>query len=217
MELEQVNTRSSSDMIGRPRLILADDHQMVLDSLQAILQDQFEIAAFIRDGQDLLARVLDLQPAVVILDVAMPGLSGFDAARQLTASAAGVKIIFVTVHLEPAYIREALAAGADGYISKGAAAAELVEGIWSVLRGEKYLDSVTKRIMQSEPEEPFPLSVRQREVLRLIAKGMTAKEIATQLSLSVRTAEFHRATLMDKLKLRSTAQLTRYAIEHGLV
>ena len=160
-----------------------------------------------------------LKPDVVLMDISMPGLNGIDAARILKERAPNTKVVAVTMHNSPTYLRECLKAGMAGYVLKQSAASELASAVNTVMRNERY---VTPLLTEQSGEMPEPegdraLTARQRQVLRLIAQGCIAKEIAEQLGISVRTAEFHRVSIMQKLGIHSTAQLTRYALEQGIV
>ncbi len=154
-------------------------------------------------------------PDLAILDIRMPDGDGIEAARRLLAKRPGLKLMFLTMHTEPSYLKRAIDTGAQAYLSKRAPADELLLAIRTVLDGGKYIGPR----MQPEQDEAGvegTLTERQKEVLRLIAQGCSAKEIASRLNISVRTAEFHRAAIMDRLKLHSTAMMTRYAVERGL-
>jgi len=159
------------------------------------------------------------------MDISMPSLNGIDAARQLRKCLPDTKIIFVTMHAEPAYVTEAFRAGASGYLLKRSAASELVNAVHEVLKGRCYVTPlVAQGVLSSAlrttagPEaDPARLSSRQREILQLVAEGHTSKEIAGVLNVSVKTVEYHKARLMERLGLHSTAELTRYAIRHGLI
>jgi len=209
----------------RPRLLLADDHTLVLEGLRKLLEGQFDLVEMVEDGRALLRKAPELKPDVVLLDISMPLLNGIDAARQLRKALPQTKIIFLTMHADPAYVTEAFRAGASGYLLKRSAASELVNAVHEVLRGRVYLTPLVARdmlrsVLGTAPGAaagPTPLSSRQREILQLVAEGHTTKEIAGLLNVSVKTVEYHKARLMQRLALRTTAELTRYAIQHGLV
>jgi DNA-binding NarL/FixJ family response regulator len=199
--------------LARPRLLFADDHQLVLDALSLMAGPHFEVQTSdtLKGFED---SVDQFQPDVAVLDVRMPDGDGFEVARRVMAKYPSLKLMFLSMHTETAFMKRALDMGAKAYLSKRAPMDELMTAIRTVLSGGKYSGST----IQTEPELPADSSLteRQIEVLRLISQGCSAKEIASRLSISVRTAEFHRAAIMDRLKLHSTAMITRYAIEHGL-
>jgi DNA-binding NarL/FixJ family response regulator len=201
----------------KPCVLLADDHMLVLDGLSKLLENDFELAGTANNGMDLLAKAEALKPDVILVDISMPGLNGLDAARGITEKSPASKLIFVTMHSNEAYVREAFRVGASGYVLKSSAASELAHAVNTVMNGGTYIASAIRhRVQPSDQEESKVLTPRQREVLRLIASGSTAKEISTSLKISVRTAEFHKVTIMQKLGIRTTAQLTRFAMENGL-
>jgi DNA-binding NarL/FixJ family response regulator len=167
----------------------------------------------------------ELQPDIVTLDISMPQLNGVDAARKLKKILPRTKLIFVTMHADPAYVNEAFKAGASGYLLKRSAGSELVQAIQSVMDGQCYVTPlVAKGLVQSVITGGRPtvlkeksLTARQREVLQLVAEGMTVKEIASALNLSPKTVEFHKSQIMTELDLHTTAELTKYALVHGLL
>jgi len=203
---------------------LAEDHQLVLEGIKRIVESECIIAGTATTGPEVLSLTSELQPDVVLLDIAMPLLNGIEVARQLKVRHPHTKIIFVTMQLNRDYIREAFEAGGSGYVVKQAAASDLLAAIREVQRGRFYLSP-----MLSEPNGGAPsaeetparlfssLTPRQRQVLQLVAEGKSAKEIAGFLNISVKTVEFHKKHLMQQLNLRSTAELIRYAVEHGWV
>ena len=207
----------------RPRVLLADDHTLVVEGFRKLLEKEFDLVGTVEDGRALLKTAPTLQPDVVLLDIAMPSLNGIEAARQLKKMMPEVKIIFVTMHADPAYVTEGFRAGASGYLLKRSAAAELVQAIQAVLKGQHYVTplitlDLVHALLEDSPElqsKPAPLTPRQREVLQLVAEGQSLKEIASTLKISVKTVEFHKAQIMDQLDLHTTAALTKYAIAHG--
>ncbi len=199
---------------SRPKLLFADDHHIVLDALTFMAGSQYDV----RVVDTLFAfehAIVEFAPDLAILDVRMPDGDGFEVARRVLAQKPGLKLMFLSMHTEPKYVKQAGDVGALGYLSKRAPAEELLLAIRTVLNGGKYIGSRVQAI--AAQEQDAPLTERQIEVLRLISQGLSAKEIANRLSISVRTAEFHRAAIMDRLKLHSTAMMTRYAVEHGIV
>jgi len=207
----------------RTRVLLADDHPLTLEGLRAFLEPHFESVGTVTDGRALVDAALRLKPDLIILDITMPLLNGIDAAVQIRKHLPEVKLLFVTMHVNPAYLEAALNAGGTGYVLKSAAREELLGAIKSVLNGRIYVTPT----LSSEHLERFAdpsraaaalrLSTREREILQLIAEGRAAKEIAFHLAISIKTVAFHRDNLKRKLGLRSTAELTKHAIEQGLV
>ena len=211
--------------MNRPRVLLADDHTLVLDGFRKLLEDQCEIVGVAEDGRALLRKAQELQPDIVTLDISMPQLNGIDAARKLKKMLPLTKLIFVTMHADPAYVNEAFKAGASGYLLKRSAGSELLQAIQSAMDGQCYVTPlVAKSLVNSvitgdrpAASKDEPLTARQREVLQLVAEGMTVKEIATTLNISPKTVEFHKSQIMTQLDLHTTAMLTRYALAHGLI
>jgi DNA-binding NarL/FixJ family response regulator len=209
----------------RPRLLLADDHQIVAEGLRSLLEPEFELVGIVSDGREALAAIESLRPDVVVLDIAMPTLNGIEAARQLRAAGSPVKVVFLTMHRDAAYAARALDAGAAGFVLKHAAAAELVTAIREALQGRTYVTPlIAADLVQAyrarEPGQTGTfdqLTPRQREVLQLVAEGRTAKEIARLLHISPRTAEFHKAHILEALGLQTTAELVQYAIRNGII
>jgi DNA-binding NarL/FixJ family response regulator len=209
------------------RILIADDHLLVLEGLSRLLAPEFEIAGTVRDGRELLTEAERLQPDAIVLDIGMPGMNGIEAARRLGKLVPLAKLVFVTQQLDPAYMHAAFAAGAVGYVAKQSASTELVAAIHDALRGRYYVtplageDAVqfTAQHPRMNPMEMFgsELTPRQREVLQLIAEGKSSKEISSALNISVKTVEFHRNALMDQLGVRTVAELTRYAMSRGIV
>jgi DNA-binding NarL/FixJ family response regulator len=212
----------------RATVLLADDHAIVAEGLASLLRSEFTVVGTVTDGERLLEAVRQLRPDVVVTDLAMPGMSGLDALRRLRADAPAVspapkapRVIVLTMHADPELAAEALRAGASGFVVKHAAGTELVAAIGSVLRGQTYLSpelapAVLGRLAEPGVSGREPLTPRQREVVRLLADGRTMKEVAAALGVSPRTVETHKYQIMSALRLRSTADLVRYALEHGL-
>ena len=207
----------------RVRILLADDHALTLMGMRAILEPHYEIVGTVSDGRTLVDAALRLHPQVIVMDIAMPLLNGIDAAVQIKKHLPEVKLLFVTMHDSPAYLVSALKAGASGYVLKSASSEELLEAIDSALNGSIYVSSrLSKESLEryrdtSSATTALYLSPRERETLQLIAEGRTEKEIAFLLKISIKTVGFHRENLKRKLGLRTTAELTRYAIEQGLI
>ena len=210
--------------MNRIRILLADDHPMVLEGVAKILADKFDVVGKVEDGRALVAAAQQLTPDLIVTDMTMPLLHGLEACRQLKRLV-GSKVIFLTMHADVAYAKEAFQAGASGYLLKRNAASELIDAIHTVIRGQTYITPLVfvddQMPIEYESRSQVPLlkhlTPRQREVLQLIAEGKSLKEIAGILSLSVKTVEFHKAKLMDTLHMQSSADLTKFALSHGLV
>ena len=210
----------------KPRVLMADDHSMILAGLRKLVEVECEVVGMVEDGRALVEAAQKLRPDLILLDISMPLLNGLEAARQLTKLVPESKLIMLTMHASPTYATEAFQAGASGYLLKRSAASELNQAIKSVLQGQQYLTPlITKDVLDSvfKPstgERGTPASTaltpRQREVLQLVAEGRGTKEIATILSVSVKTVEFHRSRIMQQLGIHTTADLTKYAITHGI-
>ncbi len=205
------------------RLIIADGHTLVLEALVPLLADRFTVLATAGDGQTALDLACRLQPDVLLLELNLPRLDGLSVVRELRSRSPGVRCVFVTGHADLHHVRAAFTAGALGYVAKDAAPQDLHEAIERVARGETYVnpglglgpDAVPPRAVTHE--RSGGLTERQREVLRQVALGRTGKEIATDLGISLKTVESHKACITRQLGLRSTAGFTRYAVEHGLL
>lgn len=209
------------------RLLLADDHAMMLEGLTRLLAGEFEIVGSAMNGRILLEEAAKLQPDVIVLDVGMPELNGIEAARRLRKIAPKAKLVFITQQLDPAYIHAAFSIGAFAYVAKQSAAQELIAAIRLAIQGKYYVTPLAikqpERFPESTPTQNpadmfgAKLTPRQREVLQLIAEGKSSKEISTILNISVKTVEFHRNMLMDELGVRSIAELTRYAVSRRII
>jgi DNA-binding NarL/FixJ family response regulator len=207
----------------RPRVLLAEDHTLVREGMRQLLAEEFEVVDAVEDGRALLLAAERLRPDVIILDISMPKLNGLDAARQLVRLCPASRLLFVTIHADPAYVQAAFEAGGHGYVVKSEAAAQVVAAVRTVMAGQRYLAPTTA----SDPRTPPPvaggaalhdgLTARQREILQLVAEGRTAREIGTILTISRKTVEFHKSSIMRLLDLRTTADLTRYALARGII
>ena len=203
-----------------PRTLLADDHMMVAEGLNRLLADHCQMVGTVLDGTSLVEAAVDLQPDLIIADLSMPGLSGLDAISQLRARGVTAKIIILTMYADPRIAKEAIAAGAAGFVSKHAAGQELVSAIHEVVSGRTYLSPQVAERLGGFPlaEKPLAkLTPRQRQVLQLIAKGYRMREIAGALQVSPRTVETHKYEIMRVLGFKNTADLVRYATWLGLV
>jgi len=206
----------------KPRILLADDHTLVLEGFRRILEGHYELVGTVGDGRALLEAAKTMQPDIVILDISMPLLNGIDAAAQLKKICPKAKIIIVTMHANTEYVRSAFEAGASAYVLKRSAVDELEQAIRAVLEGHSYITPlITKELVDvflaTGSEKSGGLTPRQREVLQHLAEGRTAKEIANLMNITPRTVEFHKGQIMDHLNLRTTADLIKYALTHGIV
>ena len=210
------------------RLVLADDHTILREGIRALLEDQPDMAVVgeAEDGRQAVQLTHDLRPNVVLMDIAMPLLNGLEATRQIKRDHPEIHVLVLTMHENEEYIHEVLAAGASGYVLKQAAASELVAAIRAVHHGEAVLSPAITRVviqdyLRSEAAQPViasnELTSREREVLQLIAEGHTSKEIAEMLTLSVKTVQAHRTSLMQKLDLHDRGDLIKYAIQKKII
>jgi DNA-binding NarL/FixJ family response regulator len=212
--------------MSKPRIIISDDHTLMTEGLRRLLEPDFEVVGTASTGRQLIGMVDHVAADAVVLDIGMPELNGIEAARIINKSHPLVKLIFVTQQIDRHYVQAALQAGAAAFVSKQSASSELQLAISSALRGETYVTSVAGidpgGILErsGEPTRDFfgrDLTTRQREVLQLTAEGKTVKEIGVLLRISPKTVEFHKSAVMDQLGLRNTADLTRYALTHGII
>lgn len=212
--MEEAKTETNGQT-ARRKLLFADDHQLVLDAVTFVAGPHFDVKTTdtLKSFED---NIESYSPDLAILDIRMPDGDGFETAKRVLERKPDQKIIFLSMHTEPRVVKKAMELGAKGYLSKRAPLDELLTAIQSVLGGGTYIGSSLQADGVDELAPEGMLTERQIEVLRLIAQGCSAKEIAAKLNISVRTAEFHRAAIMDRLKLHSTAMMTRYAVERGL-
>lgn len=202
---------------------MADDHTLVLAGFRKLLETECEIVRVAEDGRTLVCAAEELHPDVILLDISMPLLNGIDAARQIRKTSPESKLIFVTMHSNPEYVREALSAGGSGYLLKRSAASELVPAIHAVFGGSIYITPILNKELagfMSTPETQLRsclLTPRQREVVQLIAEGRAMKEIAFILNVSMKTVEYHKSCIYSKLGVRTTAALTKYALDNGII
>lgn len=212
-------------MPHRPRVLLADDHRLVAEGLKSLLAPEFDLVGVVEDGRALVEAARTLRPDVVVADIAMPQLNGIEALVQLRQEGDRVPFVLLTMHRDVAYARRALDAGANGFVLKHSAPAELVTAIHAALEGKTYLTpQLAGEVLEAMKEGPeravdpvASLTPRQRQVLQLLAEGRSAKEIASRLAISARTVEFHKYQVMETLGLHTNAELTHFAIKHGLV
>jgi DNA-binding NarL/FixJ family response regulator len=211
--------------VSRPRVLLADDHRLVAEGLKRLLADDFDFVGLVEDGLELVAAAVKLRPDVIVADISMPHLNGLDAMTRLKKTNPDVKVIFLTMHQDPAYARRALEAGASGFVLKHSAPAEVVMAIQAALKGQTFItpalaSDVMRQMQHRSHDQESPASLltpRQREILQLLAEGRSAKEIAALLAISPRTVEFHKYQIMEAHGLHSNAELIHFAIKHGIV
>jgi DNA-binding NarL/FixJ family response regulator len=209
------------------RVLIADDHALVRAGIRALLEriPNTEVIAEASDGREAVESVAKLQPDVVLMDIAMPGLNGLDATRQIVKNWRRVRVVILSMHASEEYVWQALRAGARGYLLKGASLAELELALSFVVRGEIYLSPPLSQqaIMEyvqrtgKQRTRAGTLTARQREILSLIAEGKSTKKVALELNISVKTVESHRMQIMERLNIHEVAGLVRYAIKTGLV
>jgi DNA-binding NarL/FixJ family response regulator len=213
-------TRKKEGPMGRPRILLADDHTILLDAFTALLESEFDVVGAVTDGRALLAECARFNPDVVVLDIAMPLLNGLDAGRQLKSERRSVKLIYLTMNPEPRLAAEAMRLGASGYVLKSSAATELKQAIREALNGRSYITPlITGDVVCSllEAREAPELTVRQREVLQLLAEGRSMKEVGDILNVAPRTVAFHKYRMMEQLRLKTSAELIQFAVKQGVV
>ena len=211
-------------MTNRPRVLLADDHTLLLDAFEKLLAEDCDVVGAVSDGRAVIDAATRLKPDIVILDVAMPLMNGIDAARRLKQLQPGVRIVFLTMNEDPDLAAEAFRAGASGYLLKRSAASELTTAIRELMQHRSYVTPlVTGGLMGSMMREREPsegaddLTGRQREVVQLIAEGRTMKEVAAIMNITPRTVAFHKYRVMAQLQIKTTAELIQYAIKHHIV
>lgn len=205
----------------RPRIMLADDHGMLLEAFRALLEPEFDVVGTVTDGRMVLAQFSTLRPDVVVLDIAMPLLNGLDAGRQLKAQRPSIKLIYLTMNPDPYLAGEALRLGAAGYVLKSSAARELKQAIHEALRGRSYITPLITRdavgsLIGTRPAPP-ELTMRQREVLQLLAEGRSMKEVGAILDVTPRTVAFHKYRMMEQLRVKTSAELVQFAVKTGVL
>ena len=208
----------------RARIFLADDHSLLLDAFKKLLEPEYDIVGTATDGRMMLNMVKKLAPDLVLMDIAMPNLNGFDAGEKLKKILPDVKLMFLTVNEDADMVTKAFRIGASGYLLKSSAASELFEAIDAVLNSKNYVSPKLVRSM----DEAFiknpgnqkvhgMLSMRQREVLQLLAEGKTMKQVASVLNITARTVAFHKYQIMETLDIKSNSELIQYAVKNGIV
>jgi DNA-binding NarL/FixJ family response regulator len=211
--------------MSRPRILIADDHQILAEGICSLLEPEFAVVAIVSDGRALVAAAQQHLPDVIVVDISMPSLNGIEAAVQVRAAGVAAKMVFLTMHRDVAYARRAMEAGAVGFVLKHSVASELLTAVREALQGKTYITPlIAGELLQSyragatrSNDAPARLTVRQREVLQLIAEGRSAKEVAAILKISVRTAEAHKARILESLGLQTTAALVQFAIRSGII
>jgi DNA-binding NarL/FixJ family response regulator len=212
-------------MSALKRILLADDHQIVIDGLRSLLAGEFELCGTAANGRELVEQAVALSPDVIVADISMPLLNGIDAVAQLRERGVTAKVVFLTMHPDVTYLTRALDAGASAYVLKHAASDELVTAIQIALRGGRFASPQLRTPVVDEfldesrrhAKTAVELTQRQREVLQLLAEGKSAKEIGGLLEISPRTVETHKYKMMDDLGVKTTAQLVQHAVKLGLI
>jgi len=209
--------------MASPRVLLADDHALILGAFEKLLTPEFEIVGQVSDGRALVAAAETLKPDVVVLDISMPVLNGLEAGRQIKKKARTIKLVFLTMNEDPDVAAEAFRAGASAFLLKRSAASELATAIREVMQGRSYVTPLmTEGLVGSllnvdEPNPAEELTPRQREILQLLAEGRSMKEVAAVLNITARTVAFHKYRMMEQLKIKSSAALIQYAVKHHIV
>jgi len=211
--------------MSKVRVLLADDHKMVAEGLRALLEPEYELVGIVEDGHELIEKTEQLKPDVIVADITMPSLNGIDAVEQLKKSGSEAKVIFLTMHHDAMYANRGFEAGASGFLLKHSAPDELLTAIREVLKGRTYVTPmIAEELIQTYKDgddvkkDPVrKLTPRQREVLQLLAEGLSAKEVAKSLHISSRTVEFHKYQIMEELGLQTSAELVQFAIKHGII
>lgn len=210
--------------MAKARLVLADDHSIVLEAYKQLLEPEYDVVGTASNGQELLEIAPALSPDVILLDISMPTMNGLDVTRQLRTAVPHAKLIFVTMMSEPFYISQAFDMGASGYVLKQSASTELLSALAAALKNQRYISPQPSLEVQDAIETPWvkpegfssKLTPRQQEVLQLLTKGCSTKEIASTLNVSTKAVEFHKGNITRRLGIRTTAELTRFALSQGL-
>lgn len=208
----------------RARIFLADDHSLLLDAFSKLLETKYDIVGTATDGRMMLKMVTKLAPDLVLMDIAMPNLNGFDAGEKLKKILPDTKLVFLTVNEDADMVSEALRIGASGYLLKSSASDELFQAIDSVLNSKVYVSpKLAESMADAQIKNPGAqkvhgdLSIRQREVLQLLAEGNTMKQVAAELNITPRTVAFHKYQIMETLDVKTNSELIQYAVKHGIV
>jgi DNA-binding NarL/FixJ family response regulator len=211
--------------MSRARVLLADDHRVVAEGLKSILAVEFDVAGVVEDGRAMIVAAKALRPDVIVSDITMPDLNGIEALEELKKHDPNVRVIFLTMHRDVVYARRALEAGARGFVLKQSAPEELIMAVRAALDGRTFITPLlagelldaTKRGPQQTTDQLASLTLRQREILRLLAEGLSAKQIAAKLGISHRTVEFHKYKMMESLGAKTNAEVIQFAVKHGIV
>ena len=211
--------------MSRARILLADDHRLVAEGLKAVLSAEFDLVGVVEDGRALIAATKELRPDVIVSDITMPNLNGIEALEELKKFDPGVRMIFLTMHRDVVYARRALEAGACGFVLKHSAPAELIMAVQAALEGRTFITPILagelldamRRGPAQVVDQAATLTLRQREILRLLADGLSAKQMAQKLGISQRTVEFHKYRMMETLGAKTGSDLIHFAIKHGIV
>ena len=211
--------------MSRPRILLADDHKLVLEGLKKLLESEFHVVGTAADGLELMEAAAKLRPDIIIADISMPNMNGLEAVRHIRKSGQKIKIVILTMHSDAAYAVSAFEAGAAGYVLKNAAPDELIEAIREVLQGRNYVTPlIAGELMHAyrqgkhrQAATAVELTSRQRDILQLLAEGYTIRNIAASLDISPKNVEYHKYRIMELLDIKSTAELIRFAVQQGLV
>jgi DNA-binding NarL/FixJ family response regulator len=203
--------------MNKPRVLVADDHTLVLEGIKKLIEAEVDLVGVAKDGRELISVAHRLKPDVILLDISMPVLNGIEAALRLRKTLPDAKLIFLTMHGDATYVAEALRLGVSGFVLKNSAAPELIKAIHEVVNGRTYVTPLVKIPSHALTRDSAArLTARQREVLQLIAEGRCPKEISSLMGISVRTVEFHKYSIMEKLELHTIAELTTYALRHRI-
>jgi DNA-binding NarL/FixJ family response regulator len=209
----------------RARVLLADDHLLVAEGLKKILAAEFDLVGVVEDGRALITAMKALRPDVIVSDITMPNLNGIEALEELKKIDPGVRLIFLTMHHDVVYARRAMEAGAYGFVLKHSAPEELIMAVRAALEGRKFITPILagelldamRRGPAQVVDQAGSLTLRQREILRLLAEGLSAKQMAQKLGISQRTVEFHKYRMMETLGAKTSSDLIHFAIKHGIV
>jgi DNA-binding NarL/FixJ family response regulator len=210
--------------VPKARLVIADDHSIVLEAYRQLLEPEYEVVGSAVNGEELLRMAPALSPDIILLDISMPTVNGLDVSRQLRAALPRTKLIFVTMMSEPFYITQAFDLGAVGYVLKQSASTELLTALTAALKNRRYISPQLSVEVQDSIETPWvkpegfssKLTPRQQEVLQLLTRGRSTKEIAAELKVSAKAVEFHKGNITRRLGIHTTAELTRFALSQGL-
>jgi DNA-binding NarL/FixJ family response regulator len=214
------------NLSDKKRVLIADDHGLVAEGLVRLLNPEFETVGVSDNGRRLVSDAVALRPDLIVLDISMPEMNGIEAAKILSKALPASKLVFVSQHVDPRYVRAAFRAGAVGYVAKNAASDELKMALRQAVDGGTYITPMLQEKLAFAPIAELrknitgvesELTSRQRQVLQLIAEGKTTRETAASLGISAKTVEFHKKAIMDQTALRTTAELTRYALANGIV